>query len=389
MVVSNPAEFVKDPNATIAVATGIAVAINVPPNWVDVTLSLLPTRRLVGAGRKLQGTGEVKVDYVITIPGKTPLVGVGSPSAVTTALEIAEAANFSRAISSSIAGSSVSGMYSITVTSVSGMQDSTTRSTGRSNTTEEHATSVTHPSRESTRVEGSLSMQVSNASAFVINPQVKLALAEGIAKGFGVPASWVDVDLLLGSMRLGVGIRKLQGEGTVVVSYVITVPATADAQDASIISSIVSSIQNAQPAALTVVMTNALSAHLGTGAFDIVVTNIAAPIVHAPATNPATTPAASQGRDVTRDAQSEAEEVTDNTGVVVGAVVAALLVLCCCCVIIAVVGNIVYKGRETRVCEISEVRDNEANELRNAASLQDLPPASSQWQDPIQRMGTQ
>jgi len=237
------------------------------------------------------------------------------------------------------------------------------------------------PGRASTTVEGSLSMQVSNAAAFVTDPQVKLAVADGIATQFGVPRAWVEVDLQLVDRRLGVGTRRLQGDGTVQVNYIISVPATADAQGAQSVSSIVSSIEDTQPAAITATMTNAISSRLGTDSFSVAVTNISPPTVHTIATTPAPSPAASQGRGGIHVGPIEAEDDTDNTGVVVGAVVGTLLVLCCCFVVAAVVGNFIYNRSTAKVYEI--------NELRDAAAQQDLPPGPLQWEDPIHRLGTQ
>lgn len=119
MTVSNPAEFVKDPNVTAAVAEGIATALNVPGNWVNVTLTVVPARRLLGTtGRMLEGTGTVQVDYVITIPGVTPVVGVTSPSNVSATLSAGDASAFQAAISNSVAQKAGPAAYSVQVTSI-------------------------------------------------------------------------------------------------------------------------------------------------------------------------------------------------------------------------------------------------------------------------------
>jgi len=117
MKVSNPAEFVKNPNVTAAVATGIAKSLNLPTSWVNVTLSVVS-----GNGRRLEGssaaTGEVQVDYVITIPGVTPLVGAQSPANVTSALGAATPASLQSEISSAIAQSGA-GTFDLEVQSIS------------------------------------------------------------------------------------------------------------------------------------------------------------------------------------------------------------------------------------------------------------------------------
>lgn len=134
MSVSNPEEFVKDPNVTAAVAAGIATALNVPGEWVNVTLSVVPARRqLGGRGRRL-ASGTVQVDYVITIPGETPVVGASSPANVTAALGSTDASVFSTAISNSVAQSAGPGAYTVVVTSVEVIASGGVASTSRAPT---------------------------------------------------------------------------------------------------------------------------------------------------------------------------------------------------------------------------------------------------------------
>jgi len=230
----------------------------------------------------------------------------------------------------------------------------------------------------STTIEGSMEMQVSNASAFVSNPQVKVAIAKGIADTAGVPAQWVSVQLQLQTRRLGIGIRKLQGAGTVLVNYVITVPASAAGQNSSSsVSNVLSSLQNAQPAALTAAVTSALNEQVGTGAFDVQVTNVSAPIVRssgATATTVMPTAAPSKARE--KPAEEE-EEDESNSGAVAGIVVGVLLALCCCCVIAAVVGKVMYDKRQAAAVQVYEINEVHVNDdLRGAAAGQDVPPSN-------------
>jgi len=225
----------------------------------------------------------------------------------------------------------------------------------------------------STTIEGSLSMDVSNASAFVANPQVKLAVAKGIANTAGVPAEWVDVELQLQRRRLGSGVRKLQGVGTVLVNYAITVPAGAASQGQDTASSVLSSLQSTSPAAMTAAVTDALNERVGNGAFEVVVTAMSPPSVRASGTT-TTLSQRSGGARAIPTGEVEDEERKGGFFVVVGIFV-SVVTLCICCIIAACV----IKGRNppaVQVYEINDVRSSEENDLRGAAAGQDAPPSS-------------
>jgi len=233
------------------------------------------------------------------------------------------------------------------------------------------STTVGSTGEASTKIEGSLSMQVSNASEFVANPKVKSAIAKGIADTVNVPAPWVAVELTASTL-LGNGDRRLQGVGTVLVNYVITIPSSAAGQNTGSASSVLSSLQNAQPAALTSAVTAALDESVGAGAFNVVVTAISPPTVRAPGTTTTISPRSGG----TRAVPNEEEEETSNAGAVAGIVIAVLVGCLCCCAVAALVGKIVHDRRQAavQVYEINEVRGNEVSELRGAAAGHDAPP---------------
>lgn len=76
-----------------------------------------------------------------------------------------------------------------------------------------------------TRITGSLSISVPNASLFVNNPNNALLVARSISTALAVPASWVTVVLSVSSRRMLDVARRLQG--AVLVSYTISVPVNA------------------------------------------------------------------------------------------------------------------------------------------------------------------
>jgi hypothetical protein len=146
MEVPNPEAFVKDPNVTAAVASGIADALNLPSSWVTVVLSVVsaggaaaPTPAPTPAGNERRlAAGEVQVDYTITIPGEVTAASgnsasvATSPAGVTAALGSADPAAFTTKINNAITsslGASAASQFTVQVQSITFGTTTTTTTT--------------------------------------------------------------------------------------------------------------------------------------------------------------------------------------------------------------------------------------------------------------------
>lgn len=104
-----------DPGARTAVAQGLASMIGVPTDWVNVVLQLI-SRRLLTA-RILQGNGNVRMSYTITIPDT--LQSTGILTNVTSTLTNARPADVTASISAALTQSVGAGAYSVVVSQMS------------------------------------------------------------------------------------------------------------------------------------------------------------------------------------------------------------------------------------------------------------------------------
>jgi len=141
-------------------------------------------------------------------------------------------------------------------------------------------------------VAGSFALTVANASAFIADADVKLALAGGIAEQAGVDVSLVVVTLSLGARRLSqIDVRRLGAHSmkTVNVAYTITVTQAASAALQTKMAAVTKS-------ALTTTM-NAKLAAKNKANFVVTVSSVTAPTVTA-----VTTTVAAANSDFASDA---------------------------------------------------------------------------------------
>merc|ERR1719476_577987 len=108
-------------------------------------------------------------------------------------------------------------------------------------------------------------MQVSNASAFVSDPKVAVAIGKEISGIAKVPANWTTVQLSLIRRRLLEATeRRLQsGTGAIQVSYEILVPTSAASSSAGNVAAFSSLLASAKPAFVPTLFQNAVNSALG------------------------------------------------------------------------------------------------------------------------------
>jgi len=111
-------------------------------------------------------------------------------------------------------------------------------------------------------VTGKVAMSVSDPATFVEDPEMQAAAKASIAEMAGVQESFIDVTLEVVSRRLGGSPRRLSN-GTVQVSYTITIPADAEDGAEAIAGRAETAISSAEAGAVTAVFQHKIagSAH--------------------------------------------------------------------------------------------------------------------------------
>lgn len=126
--------------------------------------------------------------------------------------------------------------------------------------------------RKDFSVSGELTMQVTNPTAFVNDPNAVIAIEEGIENVTGVPSEYIDLDLYVPERRLGS--RALQQSGTVIVTYVITVGSDAPATVAVTGSDIGNVMQASNIAQVSAAISRKVVETFGNNDFNVVVSGV-------------------------------------------------------------------------------------------------------------------